>query len=236
MCRDNQFTMGAGHFGGLASHVQVTEPFAFLLPDDIDPLSAAPLLCAGGTVFSPLRRYIDGPGRVGVIGVGGLGHLAIQFASAMGHEVVAYSSDPTAEEIESFRHLGAAAVVDIGDERAVRGTRGSIDLMLSLVYGDFDLTPYAAALRPRGTLALIGYTTSDLTPLGKHLVYGERSLVGSAGCSRPHMREMLRFASRHSIGALVEPFPMARVNDAVTRMREGRLRYRAVLTRERTEP
>lgn len=229
LCPDRIFTIGAGFPGGMADQIQLPAAFAFRLPATLDPAAAAPLLCAGVTVYSPLRDHMHRPGTVGVIGVGGLGHLAIRFARALGHRIVTFVKSPGAADIEQHRALGAHGVVDIEDKDAMKSARGSIDLMLSLIYGEIEWRPTLNALAPRGTLCLIGNTESAMGSIVKHLVHGERRVVGSASGSRATTEEMLRFAAEHGIDAQVEMFRPDQVNSAIERMRRGSLRYRAVV-------
>lgn len=218
-----------GRHGGFATAVRVNSRFAIPIPEALDSASAAPLLCAGVTVYSPLRSHGARPAsRVGVIGIGGLGHLAIQFARAFGSEVIAFSSSKE-KEAEALS-LGAHAFVNTRETSAIKKYARSVDLILSTVSGDQELRHFIDALRPKGTLVVLGAGPAPLQIPGASLIGGELCIAGSNIGSPRDLREMLTVAARHNIQAVTERFPMRDANTAVTRVKKNQVRYRAVLT------
>jgi uncharacterized zinc-type alcohol dehydrogenase-like protein len=217
-----------GRPGGFADYIRVDGRFAYPLPDGLDSTNAAPLLCAGITVYSPLRglRAAD---RVGVIGIGGLGHLALQFASKMGCEVTAFTSSP--DKADEARSFGAAHVVNSRERDALKAVRGTLDLIVSTVHVPLNWSDYLKVLRPNGALVLVGAVSEPLSIPAGLLVSGQKSIRGSVIGSRATMREMLDFAARHHVVAKTETMPMDSVNDALDKVRRNEARYRIVLTR-----
>jgi alcohol/geraniol dehydrogenase (NADP+) len=227
LCRTRTFTC-LGDRGGFADRIRVDGRFAFPIPDDLSSEGAAPLMCAGATVFSPLRRWVVPRMRVGVIGIGGLGHLAVRFAAAMGCEVTAFSTSPGKED--EARALGAHRFVATIDPEMTRATRGTLDFVLSTVNADVDWGPYTGSLAPDGHLCLVGIPEAPMSIHARILVGGQRIVSGSAIGSRTAITDMLDFAARHGITAITEAYPMGEVNAALDRVRVNRVRYRAVLS------
>lgn len=227
-CRD-QAAVCLGRYGGFAEAVRLDGRFAFPLPKDIPSEAAAPLLCGGITVYTPLRTHAHPWSRVGVIGIGGLGHLAVQFARAFGCEVTAFST--TAKKEEEAAKLGAHRFVLCSDPKQMKKAAESLDLVVSTVHVDMDWEAWMRVLRPNGVLALVGATDKPINVAPDTLLLGKKSVVGSTIGTRSAMREMLDFAARHGIKAWAETVPMSKVNDAVARVREGKARYRMVLER-----
>lgn len=218
-----------GRHGGFADAVRVNSRFAIPIPDALDSLSAAPLLCAGITVYSPLRNLNARPSsRVGVIGIGGLGHLALQFARVFGSEVTAFSTSKE-KEAEALS-LGAHAFVNTRETSALKKVAGSFDLILSTVSGDLELQHFIAALRPKGTLCILGASPKPLQIPGFSLISTECAVTGSNTGSPRDLHEMLDIAARHNIKAVTERFAMKDANTAITRVKKNQVRYRAVLT------
>ena len=231
LCPEQQATC-LGHPGGLADRVRVDGRFAFALPDALEAAQAAPLLCGGITVYAPLRRWGVGPGsRVAVIGIGGLGHLALLMARAFGCEVTAFSTTPGKRD-EALA-MGAHHFAASNDPRAIIAHANRFDLVLSTVHAHLDWTSTLRTLRPRGTLCLVGVPPGLLQIPASLLVTGERSITGSDIGNRATIREMLRFCARQGIVPRVETLPMTEegVNTAVERLRRNEVRYRAVLAR-----
>ena len=227
LCRRRQPTCVGAH-GGFADRVRVDARFAFPLPDALESASAAPLLCGGITVFAPLRRLAVGPGmRVGIVGIGGLGHLAVKFARAMGAEVTAIA--PSRDKADDARALGAAHFLDNSDEPALIAARGAFDVLLSTVAVDLPWQSYLQLLARHGTLCLLGAPPGPVSFPLDALAANESYLTAGSTGSRARMREMLAFAAQHGIGATVEVMPMAAVNDALERLKAGHARYRIVL-------
>ncbi|MEV6635995.1 NAD(P)-dependent alcohol dehydrogenase [Actinoplanes sp. NPDC051470] len=224
LCPRKDVTATRGGDGGFASQVRASDwRHVQPIPDGLDPATAAPLLCAGATVFPPLLRHGVRPiDRVAVVGVGGLGHLALQFLRAWGCHVTAISSSES--KAGDARRFGAHDVV-VGEEPPA----GAFDFVLSTVPADLPWDAYLAALRPGGTLCLVGVPHGRLSfaPLG--MFTGERKVAGGNVGTPSEQRAMLGFAARHGIAAQVETFPVARIDEALDRVRQGTARYRAVL-------
>jgi uncharacterized zinc-type alcohol dehydrogenase-like protein len=217
-----------GRNGGFADKLRVNSRFAVAMPAGMESESAAPLLCAGITVYSPLRNYGVRPSsRVGVIGIGGLGHLGIQFAKAFGAEVTAFSTSKDKEA--EAKTLGAHNFVNTRDTGALKKVAGSFDLLLSTVSADQDWQGYIGALRPKGTLCILGAGPTPMQILGSSLISLDKAVSGSSTGSPRDLSEMLDVAVRHGVKAVTEKFAMAKANDAVAKVKKNQVRYRAVL-------
>lgn len=222
LCHANQATC-MGHFGGFADRIRVNRRFAVPIPDALESESAAPLLCGGITVFSPLRRYATPGCRVGVIGIGGLGHLALQFAGAMGCEVTAFSR--SADKEAEARRFGA--------HHFLTGVpaRGSLDLVLNTAHAVPAFDAFMAGLGPRGVYCQLGAAPEPLVVPAMALIGGRRTVCGSAIGSPGAIGDMLSFAAQHGIAARTEAAPMERADEALDRTRRNLARYRMVLIR-----
>jgi uncharacterized zinc-type alcohol dehydrogenase-like protein len=219
--------------GGFASSVTVDGRFAYPLPAAMPSDVAAVLMCAGIAVYSPLRTYAAGPRQnVGILGVGGLGHLAIQFAHAIGCEVTALSSSP--EKAAEAIAFGADHFVVTGDRDRMRPIDYAFDLVMCTARGNLDWEELLMTLRKRGRLILVGFP--ELSTNATDVVAHELSITGSFLGKRTTMREMLSFAQAHCVAPRVEQMAMANVNDAIRRLKENRVRYRIVLTNEIKAP
>ena len=217
-----------GRNGGYAYAVRVRARFAIPIPDALASENAAPLLCGGITVYSPLRRTgINPSSRVAIVGIGGLGHMAIQFARAFGAEVTAFSSTP--EKEAEAKALGAHNFVSTREPGVLKKYSGAYDLILSTINADFDWNPYMNALRPKGTLMFVGVPPSPITLGVLPFISGQRSVSGSPIGSPSELAEMLDVAARHNIKPQIELFPMARANEAIAKLKKNLVRYRAVL-------
>lgn len=217
-----------GRNGGFAEAIRLNTRFALPIPDALESEKAAPLLCAGITVYNPLRRYDARPSsRIGVVGIGGLGHLGLQFARAFGCEVTAFSTSKD-KESEAFA-LGAHYFVHTRETGALKKLAGRFDLILSTVSADQDFQNLIGALRPRGTLVLLGASPSPLGISGVSLLSGQKAVAGSPTGSPSDLAEMLDVAARHNVQAQVERFAMKNANQAVARVKQNKVRYRAVL-------
>ena len=227
LCAKSQPTC-IGRNGGFADRIRVNSRFAIPVPVALESENAAPLLCAGITVYSPLRNHGVRPSsRVGVIGIGGLGHLGVQFARAFGAEVTAFSTSKDKEA--EARKLGAHHFVNTRDTGALKKVAGSFDFLLSTVNADQDWQGYMQALRPKGTLCIVGVPPLPLQIQGNSLVGAQRSVAGSQTGSPRDLFEMLDVAARHGVKAITERFAMAKANDAVAKVKKNQVRYRAVL-------
>lgn len=214
--------------GGYANAVRVDARFVIPLPAKLDSENAAPLLCGGITVYNPLRTHgVNPSSRVGVVGIGGLGHLAIQFARTFGADVTAFSTSAS-KEAEALE-LGAHNFVNTRETKGLKALAGSFDFILSTTNADQDWSAYITALRPTGTLCFVGAPQKPATLPIFPLISGQKSITGSPIGSPLLLREMLDVAVRHGVHAKTERFAMAKVNDAITRVKKNQVRYRAVL-------
>jgi alcohol/geraniol dehydrogenase (NADP+) len=217
-----------GHRGGFAEKVRSHWACAVPLPDALDSSSAGPLLCGGVTVFAPFATYGVMPtDRVGVVGIGGLGHLALQFANAWGCEVTAFSSNPS--KMEEVRKLGAHRVVSSRDRAGILKAANSLDFLLVTVNVPLDWSAFFQTLKPNGRMHVVGAVLEPIPVGAFDLIFGQKSISGSPTGSPATMSSMLDFASRHHIAPQVEHFPMSKVNDAIAHLAAGKARYRVVL-------
>jgi uncharacterized zinc-type alcohol dehydrogenase-like protein len=215
-------------FGGFADKIVVDSRYTYKIPQELDSVSAAPLLCAGITVFAPLKIYDVKKGMsVAVIGIGGLGHLALQFAKAIGCTVTAISTTLD-KEVESKR-LGASHFLSLKDREGLKKVASSFDFILSTVHVDLDWNLIVSLLKPKGRLCLVGIPPSDLKIAARLLISGNRSICGNSTGNRKLMAEMLAFAAQHKIAAQTETLPMSEVNQAIARLKSNQVRYRMVL-------
>lgn len=227
LCRASVATC-VGHYGGFATAVRLDSRFVHPIPPALASQDAAPLLCAGITVYAPLRRHnVTANQRVGVVGIGGLGHLAVQYAARMGCEVVAFTSTPA--KAEEARQLGATQVVDSRDSNAMKALRYSLDFIISTVAVNLDWTAYLRTLGANGVLCFVGAPSEALNIRVGHLMDVQRSVTASSIGGRALIREMLDFSARHNIRAWTETLPLDAVNTAVARLRQNDVRYRFVL-------
>jgi uncharacterized zinc-type alcohol dehydrogenase-like protein len=211
--------------GGFAQYKMADSRFVVPVPEQLQSDIAAPLFCAGATVYSPLVRHASGSRKkVAVAGVGGLGHLALQFARAFGHEVTAISS--SSDKREEALGFGADSFY-LTDQ--LQALKSSFDLILITNNASGDWAPYLDTLRPHGTLCFLCIDAKpiDISPL--QLVAGERQICGSAVAGTTMMADMLAFAAKHQIKPQVEVMPMSDINRAFERLSEGAARYRIVL-------
>lgn len=219
-----------GREGGFARRMVADSRLAFPIPEAIASEHAAPLMCAGVTVFAPLLRYANGATRVGVIGIGGLGHLAVQYARALGCHVTAFTT--SADKEAEARELGAHHVVNTSEPGALAARAGSCDLLLCTVSADLPWNDYLAVLRRNGKLCLLGFPEHEVSLAAVPFVFAQRSLVSSGIGSRLEITRMLDFSALHGIRPQVELFPMREVNSALERLRTNDVRYRAVLVND----
>lgn len=217
-----------GHYGGFAERVRGQWDWVIPIPEGVDVSAAGPLLCGGITVFSPLYTFGIRPTQhVGVVGIGGLGHMALKFASAWGCEVTAFSSSMAKyEEAKSF---GAHHVVSSRDAEAVRALANSFDLLIVTVSVPLDWPAMVAALAPRGRLHFVGVVPEPVPITVFDLIGAQRSVSGSPTGAPVAIAEMLDFAALHNISPQVEHFKMKDVNKALDRLRAGEVKYRIVL-------
>ena len=216
-----------GHRGGFASQIRTEWQWAIPLPEKLNIAEAGPLLCGGITVFAPLMMYARPTDRVGIIGIGGLGHMAVKFAAAYGCEVCAFTSSES--KFDEARRFGAHHVVSSTDSAAIKKLAGSFDLLISTVDVTLDWDAIIAALAPNGRLHFVGVVLEPVPVAAFSLIAKQRSVSGSPTASPVAIETMLDFASRHDIAPQNEHFPMSKINDALARLESGKARYRIVL-------
>ena len=228
LCAQAQPTC-VGRNGGYAERIRVNSRFAIPVPKVLESENVAPLLCGGVTVYSPLRNHGVRPSsRVGIIGIGGLGHIGLQFAKAFGAEVTAFSTSKDKEA--EAKSMGADNFINTRDTGALKKVAGSFDLLLSTVNADQDWQGYVNALRPKGTVCVVGVPSSAISLQAFPLIAGQKAVAGSPIGSPRDLHEMLDVAARHGVKAITERFAMSKANDAVARVKKNQVRYRAVLT------
>ncbi|MCL4118684.1 UNVERIFIED_CONTAM: hypothetical protein GTU68_027628 [Idotea baltica] len=218
-----------GPYGGFSERVRASATFAIPIPTKLKASTAGPLLCGGITVFSPmLKNNVLPIHRVGVIGIGGLGHMALKFLSAWGCEVTAFSR--SAEKEAEAKQFGAHHFVNTSDPAAIEKQKNSFDYIISTINKLEDLTPYLGALRPKGKMVLVGVVVDPIQFNMFPLLIGEKILTSGSIGSPATIAKMLDFAARHDITPLTEVFKFSEVNEAIAKLREGEIRYRGVLT------
>lgn len=220
---------GANTYGGYSNTIVVDESFVLRVPDGMDPAAAAPLLCAGITTYSPLRRWRVQPGqKVGVVGLGGLGHMAVKLARAMGAHVVLFTTSPNKRE--DALALGAHEVVVSKDPDAMNAHRNSFDFILDTVAAPHDLDSYLVLLARDGAMVLVG-APAEPHPATTvfNLIMKRRQLAGSLIGGIAETQEMLDFCAQHGITAEIEIIPIQKINEAYERMLKSDVKYRFVI-------
>ncbi|APW64117.1 NAD(P)-dependent alcohol dehydrogenase [Paludisphaera borealis] len=212
-------------YGGYSDSIVVDERFVLRVPSNLDLAGAAPLLCAGITTYSPMRHWGVTKGKkVGVVGLGGLGHMGVKFAHALGAHVVVFTTSPRKKE-DALR-LGADEIVVSRDANEMRKHAGSFDFILDCVSAEHDVNAYLNLLRLDGNLTLVGAPAKPLPVSAFGLIVGRRSLSGSAIGGLPETQEMLDFCGEHDITADVEVIPIQKVNEAYERLLKSDVKYR----------
>jgi alcohol dehydrogenase (NADP+) len=215
-------------FGGYSDQIVVEERFVVKVSASLDLKAVAPLLCAGITTYSPLRHWKVGPGqKVGVIGLGGLGHMGVKFAKALGAHVVMITTSP--EKGRDATRLGADEVLISRDEKAMAAHAASFDLLLNTIPVSHDLNPYLALLKLDATMVLVGVLTPVEPIAGINLIMGRRSLAGSGIGGMAETQEMMDFCAEHNIVSDVEMVPIQAVNEAYERLEKNDIKYRFVI-------
>ncbi len=212
-------------YGGYSESIVVDEHFVLKIPENLDPAGAAPLLCAGITTYSPLRRAKVGPGsKVGIIGLGGLGHMGVKLAHAMGAHVTVFTRSKS--KTDDALQLGADAVVLSTDPDAMGSLAGTFDFILDCVSAEHDLNEYIALLAVNGNLTLVGAPEKPLPIAAFGLIFGNKSVSGSAIGGIKETQEMLDFCGEHNLTADVEVISIQQINDAYERMLKSDVKYR----------
>jgi uncharacterized zinc-type alcohol dehydrogenase-like protein len=220
-----------GRHGGFADRLRAQWPWVRPLPEALDPTTTGPLFCGGVTVFTPFFEYDLSPtARVGIIGIGGLGHMAVQFANKWGCEVHAFTTSDSKEA--EARRLGAKFVHNTKKEGVLKSLARSMDLIVSTINVPLDVPGLLETLAPLGRLHTVGAILKPMEVPAFGLIAGQKSIAGSPVGSPTAIDRMLAFSARHSIAPVVEFFPMSKINDAFERLRQGKAHYRIVLVND----
>jgi uncharacterized zinc-type alcohol dehydrogenase-like protein len=223
--------LGGVTFGGYSDSIVVDERFVLRVPENLDPAGVAPLLCAGITTYSPMRHWGVGKGKkVGVVGLGGLGHMAVKFADALGAHVVVFSTSPG--KTEDAHRLGADEVVISRNEDEMQKHAGTFDFILDTVSANHDVNAYLNMLGHDGTMTLVGAPAKPLEVSAFSLLINRRSLSGSLIGGIAETQEMLDFCGEHDITADVEVIPIQKVNEAYERLLKSDVKYRFCIDME----
>lgn len=215
-------------FGGYSKRIVVNEDFVLRIPDNLDLAAAAPLLCAGVTTYSPLKHWGAAPGKkVGVAGLGGLGHMAVKLAHAMGAEVTMLTTSPS--KAEDAKKLGADHVVLTRDAQAMKKAANTLDLIIDTIAADHDMNAYLGLLNVDGTLVQVGLPADPLSVDAGSLIRMRRSFAGSNIGGIAETQEMLDFCGKHNITATIEMTQPQKIEDAYARMLKSDVKYRFVL-------
>jgi len=219
---------GTPTLGGYSQSIVVTEDFVLRMPANLNLAAAAPLLCAGITTYSPMRHWKVGPGqKVGIVGLGGLGHMAVKFAKAFGAHVVLFTTSPG--KVVDGKRVGAHEVVVSTDEKQMAAHAGSFDFILDAVSATHDLNAYLNLLKRDGNLVLVGAPEKPLPVAAFPLIFRRRSVSGSLIGGLPETQEMLDFCGQHNITSDIEMIRMDQINTAYERMLKSDVKYRFVI-------
>ncbi len=221
--------LGSVTYGGYSEKIVVTEDFVLRMPENLDPAAAAPLLCAGITTWSPLRHWKVGPGsRVAVVGLGGLGHMAIKLAKGLGASVALFSRSP--EKTKDALDLGADEVIFSTSDQEMRAAAGRFDLIIDTVPYVHDVNPYVGTLNISGTLVMVGFL-GGLEPVLNTvpMILGRKAVAGSVIGGIAETQEMLDFCGKHNIVSEIEMIDMQDINRAYQRMLRSDVKYRFVI-------
>jgi alcohol dehydrogenase (NADP+) len=220
--------LGGMTLGGYSTSIVVDQAFVLRIPAGLDPAAAAPLLCAGITTYSPLRHWKVGAGqRVGVVGLGGLGHMGVKFARALGAHVVLFTTSPG--KVADGKRLGAHDVVVSTNPDEMQKHAASLDLVLDAVSAQHDVNAYLSLLKLDGTLVLVGAPEHPLPVSAFNLLLPRRSFAGSAIGGIAETQEMLDFCAKQGIASDIEMIPIQKVNEAWARLLKQDVRYRFVI-------
>jgi alcohol/geraniol dehydrogenase (NADP+) len=226
LCPQAQATI-IGDRRGFASHVRAHWAWIIPLPEKLNFADAGPRLCGGITVFSPLAMHAKPTDRVGIIGIGGIGHMAVKFAAAYGCDVTTFTSSES--KFDEAKGFGATHVVSSKDPTAIKKLAGSFDLLISTVNVPLDWDALINTLGPNGRLHVVGAALEPIPVSAFALILQQRAVSGSPTGSPVAIETMLDFAARHDIAPQTEHFPMSQINEAFARLESGKARYRIVL-------
>jgi uncharacterized zinc-type alcohol dehydrogenase-like protein len=220
--------LGGQTFGGYAETIVVDENYVLGVPEKLDPAAASPLLCGGITVYSPLKHWNVGPGKkVGIVGIGGLGHLAIKIAKALGAYVVVFTTSPS--KVEDAKNLGADEAVLSIDQEQMNNQPKNFDVILDTVSAQHDVNAYLFMLKVDGALVLVGGPPEPLSVASFGLIMGRKSFAGSNIGGIEETQEMLDFCAKHGITADIEMIDMQEINEAYERLEKSDVKYRFVV-------
>jgi uncharacterized zinc-type alcohol dehydrogenase-like protein len=220
--------LGIQTFGGYSERVVVDQDFVLRVPENLDLAATAPLLCAGITTYSPLRHWNVGPGKkVGIVGIGGLGHMGVKLAKAMGAHVVVITT--SASKTEDAKRLGADEVILSNDENQMKNNAGTLHFILDCVSAQHDINAYLRLLKRDGQLTLVGAPADPLPVAAFSLIPQRKSFSGSMIGGIAETQEMLDFCGKHNIVADIELIEMKDINEAYERMLKGDVKYRFVI-------
>ena len=226
VCPSPEMTI-VGRFGGFAERIHLNQNFVIPIPDVLESADAAPLFCGGITVYSPLSQFTRPSMKVGVLGIGGLGHLALQFAHAFDCEVTALSGN--VEKEKEARGYGADHFIVTGNEEQMEQALGSFDILLNSTSGNLQYDGLLALLKPKGTIINVGIGTENIAFNPWSMLLGEKVMRASAIGTPSQMEKMLEFVALKNIKSQNEIMPMDQINDAINKVKDGKARYRMVL-------
>ena len=220
--------LGTQTYGGYSESIVVDESFVLRVPKNLDLAAAAPLLCAGITTYSPLRHWKVGPGKkVGIVGLGGLGHMGVKLAKAMGAEVIVFTT--SLSKVEDAKRLGADEVVLSKDQAQMQRYAGKLHFVLDAVSAQHDINAYLSLLKVDGSLALVGAPEHPLPVAAFSLIPYRRSFAGSMIGGIAETQEMLDFCGKHNIVSDIEMINIQQINEAYERLLKGDVKYRFVI-------
>lgn len=220
--------MGTRTYGGYSESIVVDEGFVLKVPENLDLAATAPLLCAGITTYSPLKHWHVGPGqKVGIVGIGGLGHMGVKIAKAMGAEVIVFTTSPS--KVEDAKRLGADEVVLSTDANQMKEYAGKLNFILDAVSAKHNINAYLNLLRVDGSLALVGAPEQPLPVAAFSLIPYRRTFAGSMIGGIAETQEMLDFCGKHNIVADIEMINVQQINEAYERLLKGDVKYRFVI-------
>jgi uncharacterized zinc-type alcohol dehydrogenase-like protein len=230
MCSSLEATI-VGRAGAFATKVRCHWAWAAPIPESVDIAKAGPLLCGGITVFNPLVQFDVKPtDRVGIVGIGGLGHMALQFANKWGCDVTAFTS--SASKADEAKAMGAHRIIDTHSEEQIAKAAGSFDFILVTVNVKLDWPAYIRALGPKGRMNVVGLVAEPMAVSAIDLLMAQRSVSGTPSGPPSVVNKMLEFCGRHNIAPVTEMFPMSQVNEALEHLEAGKARYRIVLKQD----
>jgi len=230
LCFQKKMMFAGTNKGCFSEHMRLEGKFAFKLPEGIKAEEAGPLMCAGATVFAPFRNHTVKPGQsVGVVGIGGLGHLSLQVARAFGCQVYAFSTSIDKEQ--ECRSLGANIFINTTDPASKASVIGKLDFLMMTASGKgVDYKYLMTTLAPGGKMIVMGASGLEDIPVSPvDLILGQKSLCGSAGGSHAIYIDMLKFCALHNIKPIIQTWPVAQINEAIASVKSGKIRYRAVV-------